>query len=127
MYGPRGFFQFQCVVPPGVGRQAIGEVLRQIAKHGQGSFLAVLKVFGALSSPGILSFPRPGPTLALDFPHRGDKTMRLPKTLEEITIEAGGALYPAKDALMSPWAFENSYPYWRDLEAKRDPAFSSSF
>ncbi|MEJ2538841.1 MAG: FAD-binding protein, partial [Gemmatimonadota bacterium] len=127
LYGPRGFYQFQCVVPPESGPDAIGEILRQIAAHGSGSFLAVLKRFGDVPSPGLLSFPRPGPTLALDFPNRGDRTLRLLARLEEVAMEAGGALYPAKDACMSGDTFRRSFPRWEELEALRDPAILSDF
>lgn len=127
IYGPRGFFQFQCVVPPEVGEAAIGELLSETARGGDGSFLVVLKQFGSLPSPGLLSFPRPGPTLALDFPNRGDGTRRLLARLERVVDEAGGAIYAAKDACMAPATFQRSYPAWRTLEAMRDPAFSSDF
>lgn len=127
MYGPRGFYQFQCVVPRAVGREAMAEILRQIGRSGQGSFLAVLKMFGDVASPGLLSFPRPGPTLALDFPNRGAKTRGLLGRLESVVREAGGALYPAKDATMSPEAFVAAYPAWEALESLRDPAISSDF
>jgi FAD/FMN-containing dehydrogenase len=127
LYGPRGFYQFQCVVPPDAGEEAVGEILRQIGDHGQGSFLAVLKQFGDIPSPGLLSFPRPGPTLALDFPNRGRRTLNLLERLEAVTMEAGGALYPAKDACMSPETFRRSFPRWEELEALRDPAVESDF
>jgi FAD/FMN-containing dehydrogenase len=127
LYGPRGFYQFQCVVPPDVGEDAVREILRQIGDHGQGSFLAVLKQFGDVASPGLLSFPRPGPTLALDFPNRGRRTLDLLQRLEAVAMEAGGALYPAKDACMSPRTFRRSFPEWERLEALRDPAIMSDF
>lgn len=127
MYGPRGFYQFQCVVPAADGEAVIRSLLDQTAKFRQGSFLAVLKQFGDLPSPGLLSFPRPGPTLALDFPNRGARTTELLATLERIVMDAGGALYPSKDACMSPESFEAAYPQWRALEALRDPAFDSDF
>ena len=127
LYGPKGFYQFQCVVPPEEGPDAIGEILRQIRASGRGSFLAVLKQFGGLSSPGLLSFPRPGPTLALDFPNRGMRTLNLLRRLEDVTMEAGGALYPAKDACMRPATFQRSFPAWEELEARRDPAVRSDF
>jgi hypothetical protein len=75
----------------------------------------------ATSSPGLLSFPRPGPTLALDFPNRGAKTVALLKHLEAMVMEAGGALYPAKDALMSPDTFRRSYPRWEGAGAPQGP------
>ena len=80
-----------------------------------------------MPSPGLLSFPRPGPTLALDFPNRGAKTVALLKRLEAMVMEAGGALYPAKDALMSPDTFRRSYSRWEALERLRDPVMDSDF
>ncbi len=126
VYGRRGFFQYQFVVPAAQGVEATREALRQIAKSGQASFLAVLKTFGRPASPGLLSFPRPGITLALDFPNNGAVTQALFERLDGIVREAGGVLYPAKDARMRPEDFQSFYPQWRELEALRDPAFSSS-
>jgi len=126
VYGKSGFLQYQLVIPESEC-DSFEEVLKVIAKDGLGSFLAVLKRFGSLRSPGMLSFPRPGLTLALDFPMRGERTLRLLATLDEIVNQAGGALYPAKDARMSPQMFEASFPKWRDFRSFIDPAMSSSF
>lgn len=127
IYGPRGFFQFQCVLPPEAARDGINDLLDRIASHGAGSFLAVLKTFGDLPSEGLLSFPRPGATLALDFPNRGETTLRLFAELEAVVLAAGGALYPAKDAQMSPAAFRSSFPGWQQMLGFIDPNFSSHF
>jgi FAD/FMN-containing dehydrogenase len=127
IYGPRGFFQYQCAVPFGRGEAAIREMLERIGRSGAGSFLAVLKRFGGIQSPGILSFPRQGYTLALDFPNHGDRTLSLLESLDDVTREAGGAVYPAKDARMSPESFQTYYPQWRVFAGHKDPAFSSSF
>ncbi|MDT8342058.1 MAG: FAD-binding oxidoreductase [Longimicrobiales bacterium] len=127
MYGPRGFYQFQCVLPPETGERGIRDILLETARRREGSFLVVLKEFGDVPSPGLLSFPRPGPTLALDFPNRGPRTVALLKRLEALVMEAGGALYPAKDALMSTDTFRRSYPGWEALERLRDPAMNSDF
>lgn len=127
VYGPRGFLQYQCAVPVVGGLEALDEVLGRIAASGTGSFLAVLKQFGALESPGWLSFPRPGFTLALDFPNRGPATFVLLDRLDEIVAAAGGALYPAKDARMSGALFRAAYPAWERFAAYIDPRFSSSF
>ncbi|MEO0858846.1 MAG: FAD-binding protein, partial [Bacteroidota bacterium] len=102
-------------------------LLAAISAAGAASFLAVLKTFGDVPSPGLLSFPRPGITLALDLPHRGPETLALVRRLNAIAIEAGGALYPAKDAVMSPAQFRASYPDWEAFGAHVDPKFSSSF
>jgi FAD/FMN-containing dehydrogenase len=127
IYGSNGLLQYQCVIPHRHAEAAIREILGQIASAGTGSFLAVLKVFGDLPSPGLLSFPRPGATLALDFPNQGQRTFDLLDRLDAITIAAEGALYPAKDARMSPDTFRRSFPSWQQLEPFIDPRFSSSF
>lgn len=127
IYGPNGLLQYQCVIPTAAGRYAIRSMLERIADAGTGSFLAVLKVFGDQPSPGLLSFPQPGVTLALDFPNDGHKVNSLFDTLDSIVRESGGRLYPAKDARMSAADFKCAYPAWRELEALRDPMFDSSF
>ncbi len=126
IYGRRGFFQYQFVVPHTDGREAIREILDRIATSGEASFLAVLKTFGDTESPGMLSFPMPGVTLALDFPNRGERTRRLFHSLDALVREAGGRLYPAKDACMTAADFQQFYPAWEAFERFVDPAFSSS-
>jgi FAD/FMN-containing dehydrogenase len=127
LYGPQGFVQHQCVLPPDAAPGALVDVLDGIADSGTGSFLAVLKTFGDLPSPGLMSFPRAGTTLALDFPWRGDDTARLLDRLDAIVAAAGGAVYPAKDARMSGAHFRRFFPNWETFARHIDPAFSSSF
>jgi FAD/FMN-containing dehydrogenase len=127
LYGPRGFFQYQCVLPGSDAHAALTEMLQRIARSGQGSFLSVLKIFGSMPSLGLMSFPRPGVTLALDFPNRGASTLRLLDALDEITRACGGAVYPAKDARMSAAAYQQYFPAWREFQRYVDPRFSSSF
>lgn len=127
LYGPRGFFQHQSVVPEEAARTAVPALLQAARKAGHASFLTVLKRFGAMSSPGLLSFPRAGYTLTLDFPNRGKKTLVLLDTLDEITLSFGGAVNPYKDARMAAATFAASFPQWRALERLRDPAFISDF
>lgn len=127
LYGPRGLFQHQSVIPEETARQAIPELLAVTKRSGQGSFLTVLKRFGRVPSPGLLSFPRPGYTLTLDFPNKGAATTALLARLDAMTIEAGGAVNPYKDARMSPETFAASFPNWTELERWRDPAFQSRF
>ncbi|SMR82947.1 MULTISPECIES: FAD-binding oxidoreductase [Stenotrophomonas] len=127
MYGPRGFLQHQCVLPPTHARDATAALLAEIARSGRGSFLAVLKEFGNLRSPGMLSFPRAGTTLALDFPNDGPDLMKMLDRLDRIVSEAGGAVYPAKDARMSGALFRQAYPAWEEFSHFIDPRFSSGF
>lgn len=127
LYGPAGFYQYQCVVPMPVAHEATTELLETIARSGLGSFLAVLKRFGTVSSPGVLSFPREGVTLALDFPNKGAAVERLFQSLDRIVRTAGGALYPAKDGRMPGVLFKSGYPRWQEFARYIDPACSSSF
>ena len=125
MYGPRGFFQYQSVVPRAVGRDAIQAMLREIARSGDGSFLAVLKTFGNRQPVGMLSFAQPGVTLALDFPNHGARTHRLFERLDAIVREAQGRIYLAKDARMPRELFEAGYPRLPEFLPYRDPGISS--
>jgi len=127
MYGRKGFFQYQCVLPPAASREGIRDLLHIIAQRKEGSFLAVLKTFGNVSAPGMLSFPRPGTTLALDFPNRGERTLKLFIELDAVVRANGGALYPAKDARMPGELFRSGFPGWEDFSSFIDPNFSSSF
>ena len=126
MYGPRGFFQYQCVLPRERGREGVQAMLAQIARSGEGSFLAVLKTFGERPSVGMLSFARPGVTLALDFTNHGEKTLALFASLDDIVRDAGGRLYPAKDARMPRDLFEAGYPRLQEFLSHRDPGISSA-
>lgn len=126
MYGPAGFFQYQCVIPNEYRTSAIHSMLTEIARSGEGSFLSVLKTFGEVESVGLLSFPRAGVTLALDFPNRGNNTLALFDRLDGIVREVGGRIYPAKDARMPRDLFEAGYPRHREFLPYRDPGISSS-
>jgi FAD/FMN-containing dehydrogenase len=128
MYGPRGFLQYQCVLPPTVAPEATAELLGRIRRSGSGSFLAVLKQFGERAPVGWLSFPRPGTTLALDFPiDAAGKAFALLDQLDEVVAGAGGAVYPAKDARMSGANFRQYFPAWERFQAYVDPRVSSGF
>lgn len=126
IYGPRGFLQYQCVVTKDT-RDALHALLQRISSAGQASFLSVLKEFGNLLSPGLLSFPRKGYTLALDFPNLGSSTLNLLNDLDAIVREAEGAVYPAKDARMPPDLFRAGFPALDRFFEHIDPQFSSSF
>ncbi len=127
IYGRAGFYQYQCVLPPEAMQTGIAELLNRIAHSGEGSFLAVLKTFGQRPSAGLLSFPRPGATLALDFPNRGARSLKLFRELDAVVQHAQGAIYPAKDARMSATMFQQSFPQWERFSQWVDPAFSSDF
>ena len=99
----------------------IRSIFDRISRSGEPASLAVLKRFGDLPSPGLLSFARPGLTLAVDFPVRGRPTFALLDELDAIVRDAGGAVYPAKDARMSPESFRAYLPGPRPVHAAPRP------
>lgn len=125
LYGPMGFYQYQSVVPRHEAEETTREMLAETAKAGLGSFLGVLKTFGDVPSAGMLSFPREGTTLAMDFPAGRPRTEALFGRLDAIVRSAGGRLYPAKDARMPVDMFESGYPRLNEFLAYRDPGISS--
>lgn len=127
IYGKKGFFQYQCVLPLNVGKESIREILERITRSRNGSFLAVLKIFGNIQSPGLLSFPRKGLTLAMDFANHGKRTTDFLDTLDEVVERAGGAIYPAKDARMPGNLFKKSFPGWEKFLQYKDPLLESGF
>jgi FAD/FMN-containing dehydrogenase len=127
IYGPKGFFQYQSVVPMESASEATREMLEAIRRSGEGSFLGVIKTFADKKSAGLLSFAKHGVTLALDFPNRGASTERLFNTLDRIVRDAGGRLNPSKDARMSREMFAKGYPELTKFLKYRDPGFSSDF
>jgi FAD/FMN-containing dehydrogenase len=126
VYGPNGFFQFQCVVPPPAAHDAVAELLGLTAHSAQGSFITGLKTFGDIPSPGLMSFPMTGTSLALDIPNRGAVTRRFLAQLEHVVMQAGGRIYPAKDAAMSAASLHQGYPQVSKFIEHIDPNFSSA-
>jgi decaprenylphospho-beta-D-ribofuranose 2-oxidase len=118
IYGRGGFFQFQCVLPDVSAPSGIRLLLEEIAGSGRASFLAVLKTLGA-EGRGYLSFPMRGYTLALDFPRRGGVEDVL-RRLERLTLDHGGRIYLAKDAVLSPEGFRAMYPKLPEFQAVLD-------
>ncbi len=127
LYGPRGLFQHQSVYPAEDAPETTARLLDCARRYGHASFLTVLKRFGAVASPAVFSFPRPGFTLTLDFANQGQATLKLLDALDEIVVKAGGAVNPYKDARMSAATFAASFPHWTRLEAFREPAMMSDF
>ncbi|MFI5152418.1 MAG: FAD-binding protein [Chitinophagales bacterium] len=105
-YGKKGFVQYQFVLPL-QAKDGLIEIMHKISEKQMGSFLTVLKVFGKQDS--LISFPKEGYTLALDFPVRGELLEFLDE-LDQIVLAYGGRLYMSKDARMKPEVLEQGYP-----------------
>lgn len=127
IYGRRGLLQYQLQVPgTRDGEQCIRKVLDLLNQSGAGSFLSVLKVFGDKPSEGLLSFPRPGLTLALDFP-MDQKLLPVLGQADEWVRECGGSLYPAKDSRMPGSLFRSGYTAIDKFKPFIDPQLISDF
>lgn len=123
MYGRRGFTQYQCVLPREAGRGSARRVLEVLTERGGASFLCVIKDFGR-ESKGVLSFPRPGITLALDIAVRDD-TQELVDALNEQVLLEGGRIYLAKDSFTRREHFEamegTRVEEFREIRDRWDP------
>lgn len=127
LYGKRGMLQYQCVVPMQDGVATMQSVIRELQKGSVASFLAVVKKFGAIESPGLMSFPKPGLTLTLDMPNSGQKLFDALDRCDEIVASVGGRVYAAKDARIKGERFIGMYEQYRAFVDHIDPRCSSSF
>ncbi len=123
IYGSRGFTQHQSVVPAAGPDPSLHRLLAVMREHGGAPFLCVVKDCGA-EGKGMLSFPKPGITFALDFPNRGAATQRLVDAMNEAVIAEGGRVYLAKDAFTRAEHFRAMEPRldaWNRVRRQWDP------
>ena len=122
IYGPKGFIQYQFVVPENKS-YLIRDILETLRSINVPSFLCVLKRFGE-SNPSHLSFPIPGWTLAIDMPANIYNLNNELNKLDDMVVNAGGRIYLAKDSRQSSEIFKKSYPRieeWLKIKKELDP------
>lgn len=107
-YGKRGVTQYQCVIPHDAGREPIRALTKLLAKHGMASFLTVVKDCGA-EGEGILSFLKPGTSVALDLPIH-DRIQSTIDALNDLVLASGGRIYLAKDGFTTAEHFRAMEP-----------------
>lgn len=117
IYGKNGFIQFQFILPKAASFEGLTQVLKSISQAGMGSFLAVLKLYGA-ENKNWLSFPMEGYSLALDFKMQSGLAEFISDLTDQV-VALGGRVYLAKDALLSKDQFEQSYPHVEQFRALR--------
>lgn len=127
LFGKTGFFQYQCVFPETVAESAVDDLLKVIGDNRHMVTLAVGKWFGSRLSPGLLSFPLPGFSIALDIANKGAATHRLLDSLDDVVASFEGRLYPAKDGRMPSALFAGGYPELELFEQHIDPKMASDF
>jgi decaprenylphospho-beta-D-ribofuranose 2-oxidase len=117
IYGKKGFVQFQFILPKTASYDGLTKILTHISHSGMGSFLAVLKLYGA-QNKNWLSFPMEGYSLALDFKIQ-EGLIGFLSELTDHVVDLGGRVYLAKDALLTKEQFEKSYPNTERFRAFR--------
>jgi FAD/FMN-containing dehydrogenase len=127
LYGSRGVFAYHALIPKPAVPAAIPELLARVAAADARSMVTVLKPFGALPAPGMLSFSGEGYSFVAGFPNEGQRTLSVLADLDRIVAAAQGKLYPAKDARLPAAMFRSSFPEWERFAAFVDPAFDSRF
>ncbi|HTO71971.1 MAG TPA: FAD-binding oxidoreductase [Myxococcota bacterium] len=123
LYGPRGFAQYQCVLPIERDARVVRRFFAALTRRGCPSPVSVIKDCGA-EGRGLLSFPKPGISIALDVPLRGERTQALVDALNEIVLEVGGRVYMAKDVLTRGAHFRAMEPrlaHFLEVRRKWDP------
>jgi len=116
IYGDAGFLQYQFVLPKLSSTKGLKSILELIANSGEGSPLAVLKLFGK-QNRNYLSFPMEGYTLALDFKNT-PKIHNLLNELDSIVNDNNGRIYLAKDSRIKTQSFKNGYQAFQSFKNK---------
>jgi decaprenylphospho-beta-D-ribofuranose 2-oxidase len=122
LYGIKGFTQYQCVIPHESGRAVLGRFMEIVTRQGSASPVCVIKDCGP-EGEGLLSFPKTGISIAIDFPVRS-WTQAVVDALNELVVGEGGRIYLAKDTFTRPDHFakmETRLPAWQAVRRRWDP------
>ncbi len=118
LYGRRGFFQYQFMIPDPHGQEGIARCLEFLSRKGLGAFLSVLKRCG--DDLSILPFCKKGFTLALDIPYRSREILKVLNEADEMVASYGGRVYLSKDARLSGEMFRSMYPEYQNFRVHLD-------
>lgn len=109
LYGSNGMIQYQFILPEENTLAGFKEIIELINKSSHSPFLSILKKYKNNTSPGLLSFPLKGYSLALDFPVKKGLIDFL-NELDETVIQYNGRVYLVKDACLEAKSLEKMYP-----------------
>lgn len=109
LYGKKGMIQYQFILPEPKSVEGMNEIIELIQKSSYKPYLSVLKKYKENTSPGLLSFPMKGYSMALDFPYQTGLVSFL-NQLDQKVIKYKGRIYLAKDACLESKNIEKMYP-----------------
>lgn len=121
-YGKRGVTQHQSVVQKETGREALLEMMDLLERFKAASFLTVVKDCGE-QGEGLLSFPKPGISLALDVPIT-DRSAEVIRELNQVVLRHHGRVYLTKDGMTTPEDFrrmDDRIESFLEVKRKWDP------
>jgi decaprenylphospho-beta-D-ribofuranose 2-oxidase len=107
LYGKQGLVQFQAVFDAEDANTTLEALLAIIRSHQATPTLAVLKYF-TKAGPGLLSFAKPGFTLAIDFIQDQQARLAISK-MNQLIADAKGRIYLAKDLILNREQFMAMY------------------
>lgn len=107
LYGPKGLIQFQALFAQDNATETLKQLIQLMKTCKATPTLAVLKLI-TQSGEGLLSFCKPGFTLAVDFIHN-ERAKQAIVAMNQLISELNGRIYLAKDWLLNPEQYNKMY------------------
>ncbi len=120
-----GFFEYEPLIPKNKGRETIARLIGLTHQYKMPAYLSAIKVHR--KDDFLLSYSLDGYSFAMDIPrrpHQKENQEKLFREMNKVVMEAGGIIYLAKDATLTPAEFRQMYPVdkFMELKKKYDPS-----